>query len=215
MAIVGISGSPIINGNIDRMTKALLEQSGRKAKFINLSTLHFEPCRACAHLCAVTNMCGRKDDLHPHLEDIRDADALVLSSPIHNSNMTGWMFSFVTRLWCFYHVKELLKDKPAVFVSTGIGDKRRQIGSQAFQDTVTHGHKLNVLGHIHYRSMIPPCLKCGAGQYCQIGGLWRMVGRNEEALKNFEFTQDKFRRWEDDPETVAKIKRYGEILSRI
>ena len=48
MTIVGISGSPIPNGNTDRMTKAILEESGKEAKFINLSTLSYTPCRACA-----------------------------------------------------------------------------------------------------------------------------------------------------------------------
>ena len=36
MAIVGISGSPIIDGNTDRMTMAILDKSGRDTKFINL-----------------------------------------------------------------------------------------------------------------------------------------------------------------------------------
>jgi len=40
-----------------------------------------------------------------------------------------------------------------------------------------------------------------------------MVGQNEEALKKFEITPDKFRRWEDDKQTVDEAKRYGKILS--
>lgn len=100
MAIVGVSGSPIVGGNTDRIIKALLEKSGKKAVFINLSKLRFSPCRGCAHLCATTNMCGRKDGLQLYLKDIRDAEALVLGSPIHNGNMTGWMFSLPARGVC-------------------------------------------------------------------------------------------------------------------
>ena len=94
MAIVGISGSPIVEGNVDRMTKAILQGSGKESKFINLSKLKFGPCRGCAHNCATTAMCGVKDELHPYLEDIRDAEALVLSTPVHHHFMTAWMYSF-------------------------------------------------------------------------------------------------------------------------
>jgi len=61
--IFGISGSPIINGNTDRIVKAILKESGRDSKFIDLSKLNFGSCRGCAHNCATTAMCGVKDDL--------------------------------------------------------------------------------------------------------------------------------------------------------
>jgi multimeric flavodoxin WrbA len=159
-------------------------------------------------------MCGIEDDLLPYLEEIRDAEALVLSSPIHHGNMTGWMYSFFTRLWCFGHMSVLLRDRPTVFVSTGIGEEERQRGSQAFQDRFARGHRLDVLGHLYYRSLIPPCLKCGAGHLCRRGGLWYLLGKDEEALKNFQFTPDKFRRWEDCPRMVAEVERYGQLLAK-
>ena len=81
MAIVGISGSPIIGGNVDRMTQRILELSCKETEFINLSKLKFFPCRGCAHKCATSAMCGVKDELHPYLEMIRDAEALVIASP--------------------------------------------------------------------------------------------------------------------------------------
>ena len=83
MTVVGVSGSPIVDGNTDRMTKALLEQSGKDHMFINLSTLRYDPCRACAHLCARTNICPLDDDLEPYFEPLMNAEALVLSTPIH------------------------------------------------------------------------------------------------------------------------------------
>ncbi len=58
MSIVGISGSPIPGGNTDRLVQSLLEQTGREHQFVNLSTLDFVPCRACAHLCAKSNICS-------------------------------------------------------------------------------------------------------------------------------------------------------------
>jgi len=72
-----------------------------------------------------------------------------------------------------------------------------------------------VLGHIYFRSLVPPCFKCGKGDTCQWGGLWRMVGRDAEALGEFEITPDKFRRWEDDEQMVGEVMKYGRMLAEI
>jgi len=196
------------------MTKALLEQSTRDTAFINLSKLAFSPCRGCAHNCATTAMCGVKDDLHAYLADIRDADALVISSPIHHGTMTAWMYSFFSRLWCFLHENKTLIKRPVLFVSTGI-DAISEQGPQTFNASLVKEHAFHVLGHLYFQSLVPPCFKCGKGDVCQWGGLWRMVGRDLGALRQFEITPDKFRRWEDDEQTVDEVKKYGKILSEI
>jgi multimeric flavodoxin WrbA len=214
MAIIGISGSPIINGNTDRMTKSILEESCRDTKFLNLSQLAFGSCRGCAHNCATTSMCGVKDELHPHLQDIRDAEAFVFSSPVHHGTMTAWMYSFFSRMWCFLHENKTLNNKPVVFVSTGI-DAVPEEGPKAFKASLVKEHKFNVLGHLYFQSLVPPCFTCGKGDVCRHGGLWRIVGRDEDALNQFEITPDKSRRWEDDEHAVAGVKKYGKVLSTI
>lgn len=37
--------------------------------------------------------------------------------------------------------------------------------------------------------------KCGMGNQCKVGGLWAIVGFDEEKLRNFKVTEDKFKRW--------------------
>ena len=214
MAIVAVSGSPIKNSNTDRIIIKMLEESGKETLFIKLSKLSFYPCRACVQLCGTTNMCGAKDELQPFIKDIRDADALILGSPIHDGQMTGWMYSFITRMWCLHHVNCLLEDKPTIFVATGLGGNPERKGSDIF-GTFIREYRPKIIGEIYYQSKIAPCLRCGAATYCRVGGLWKMLGQSEEALKNFEFTPDKFRKWEDDPDTVKKIEQYGKILSEI
>lgn len=213
MTIVGVSGSPIVDGNTDRIVKALLEQSGKEYIFVNLSTLRYDPCRACAHLCARTNMCPVDDDLKPYLEPILNSEALILGTPVHAANVTGWMFSFITRLWCFHHVKNLLSDKPVVLVVTGLFNGSRKVVERFEQLFVDWYHPVKVIGHIYYVSHTPPCFKCGIGNLCKVGGLWAMVDFSEKRLKEFKVTREKFRRWEDDPGTVGEIARYAKILS--
>jgi len=215
MAIIGISGSPIIDGNTDRMTKAILEKSGRETEFINLSKLKFFPCRGCAHNCATTAMCGVKDELHPYLKDIRDAEALVISSPRHHGDMTAWMYSFFSRLWCFLHENNSLKNKPVILISVGVKDIAK--GRETFRASMIKEHKFDVLGEINYNSLNFPCLTCGAGDYCKSphAGLWNYLNNDEEALRNFEFTPEQFRKWEDDEDIVNSVNKYAEMLSKI
>ena len=215
MSIIGISGSPIINGNADRITKAVLEESGRDTKFINLCKIKFSPCRGCAHLCATTAMCGQKDELHPLIAELRDAEALVFASPRHHGDMTAWMYGFFSRLWCFLHDNHTLKNKPVVFVSTGIRDVAGDRGT--FRASMVQEHEFNVLGEIYYNSLNFPCLTCKMGHYCKNphAGLWGYLGKDEDALRNFEFTPDKFNRYEDDFDIVEQVKKYGKILCEI
>jgi multimeric flavodoxin WrbA len=216
MAIVGISGSPIIGGNTDRLVKSLLEQSGREHTFVNLSTLTFAPCRGCPHLCAKTNMCGHKDDLWPYLKPILDADALVLATPFHGSNITAWLYSFISRLWCFHHVKNLLEGKPVLLVATALFEKSKERGVQRFEDLfVNRAHRMRHLGTLFHATNIPPCFNCGVGNQCKVGGLWRMVGRDEEKLRNFKVTPEMYTRWEDCPQTVAEVERYARVLGEL
>jgi multimeric flavodoxin WrbA len=215
-AIVGLSGSPILNGNTDRIVKAILEQSGQDYSFVNLSTLRYDPCRACAHLCAKTNLCPVDDDLKPYFEPIMNAKALVLGTPIHGGQITGWMYSFTTRLSCFSHVRHPLRDKPVLLVVTGLGRGGETRSVQRFTENVSEQSRgARVIGHIYYASYTPPCYKCGMGHVCQVGGLWGMLGRSEERLREWKLTPEMFRRWEDCPATVEKVARYAQTLSEL
>jgi hypothetical protein len=40
-----------------------------------------------------------------------------------------------------------------------------------------------------------------------------MVGRDEEKLRNYKVTSDKFKHWEDCPRTVTEVERYAHVLA--
>ncbi|MHC4540610.1 MAG: flavodoxin family protein [Planctomycetota bacterium] len=218
MAVLGVSGSPKVGGNTDRMIKAVLEKSGKETDFINLSTLRFDPCRGCCHLCASTNICGRKDKLHPYLKLVLESEALVLGTPYQLGMPTGFMYNFLTRLECFHHVKILIVDKPAILISVGCKQEEIQDkeGIPTFERMVTHSDQIKSLGHIYFNSQSPPCLACGEGRNCYNGGLWKYVlEQDENKLRDFEFTPDKFKKWEDYPQIVEEVNRHGKILAEL
>lgn len=218
MAILGISGSPKTGGNTDRMVKAVLEKSGKETNFVNLSKLRFDPCRGCCHLCASTSMCGVKDELHPYLPLVRDAEALVLGTPIQLGNPTGFMFNFLTRLECFHHIHIALEEKPAVLISAGLKKKELQIpeGIERFETMAAHSHQIRPLGHIYFHSESPPCFKCGEGQHCKVGGYWKyVIEKDENKLNSIPVSTDLIKHWEDNPQIVEEIDLYGNILKEL
>ncbi|MFC1780686.1 flavodoxin family protein [Planctomycetota bacterium] len=218
MAVLGVSGSPKVGGNTDRMIKAVLEKSGRETDFINLSTLRFDPCRGCCHLCASTNMCGIKDEIHPYLQLVLEAEALVLGTPFQLGMPTGFMFNFLTRLECFHHVKIALADKPAILISVGCKPKELQIneGIARFESMVTHSDQISSLGHIYFHSESPPCLRCGEGHNCYVGGLWKYVlGEDENKLKNFNVSTEMIQNWEDNPQIVEEVNSCSKLLAEL
>jgi multimeric flavodoxin WrbA len=218
MMILGISGSPKVGGNTDSMVKAVLEKSGAETHFINLSRLRFDPCRGCCHLCASTNKCGVKDDLIPCLELVREADALVLGTPFQVGMPTGFMYSFLTRLMCFHHVDLVLHNKPAILVSAGVKpiELQQNEGIYGFEKMVEHSKQIKSYGHIYFNSASPPCLRCGEGERCYNGGLYKYVlNKDKNRLRDFNVSTEMIQNWEDCPQTVDKVSRYGKVLKEL
>jgi hypothetical protein len=124
------------------------------------------------------------------------------------------MFMFLSRIWCFHHLKNLLEDKPLLLVVTALHRKSEHGAVRRFEEAAQRrGGKMHHLGTIFHATEIPPCYKCGLSRQCKVGGLWDMVGHDEEKLRNFKVTPDKFKRWEDCPRTVAEVRRFAQVLA--
>lgn len=59
--VIGISGSPTINANTDRLILEILDSTGIDSEFIKLSEIDIGPCTACME-CVPTNECPIEDD---------------------------------------------------------------------------------------------------------------------------------------------------------
>ncbi|MBR3303167.1 MAG: flavodoxin family protein [Bacteroidales bacterium] len=136
--IVIIDGGPRGGFNTASMLQKFAE--GAKAasrdievKMIRLYSLDYKGCMSCM-ACKIkgraSNVCKYKDNLTPILEEIAQADGLVLGSPIYFGNITGQMQAFLERLafpWLSYNDYSLTAPKrmPVVLIETMNGTPER------------------------------------------------------------------------------------------
>jgi len=122
--ILGISGSPVKNGNVetflDRMLESVSSTPGVGTKAVHLSRLKVEDCIHC-NFCVSKQVEGRycslEDDAQKIFEKVESADILVLASPVYLMRTSGHMASLMDRLRVFIFgnlVGGKMKDKIGV-----------------------------------------------------------------------------------------------------
>lgn len=102
MKVVAINGSPRKGGNTELMLKKVLEaveKHGVETQFIQIGGTNIHGCRGCWACKSLQNRkCVCDDDiLNGILEDVFNADAIVLGTPSYFSDMTPELKSFIDR----------------------------------------------------------------------------------------------------------------------
>ncbi|NYT16279.1 MAG: flavodoxin family protein [Methanomassiliicoccales archaeon] len=108
MNILAINGSPRKDGRTSALLKFLMETGvgmGCSCEFIHLIDLDIEDCRACM-VCKESGECAVDDDMKSLYDRIREADILMLGSPIYMGAESGRMKCFLDRLYAFLVRKE-------------------------------------------------------------------------------------------------------------
>ncbi len=210
MKVIGFSaGSVGREGNVDRMVKAILEKSGHEAEFVKLADLSYSGCKGCVQLCARPQVCKLEDDAQPYYEKVKEADAVVIGTPVYFDTMTSMAWSFVERFFGYRHVDIPIAGKPFVAVVGGA----MMLDSAVEQlQKVLGAFEVNLVDTVRFQSKVPPCFKCGRHKECEIGGLYKMLG---DAAKELTITKEMFTQWEDDAATAAAIDAAAEKLKNI
>lgn len=141
--IVIIDGGPRRNFNTASMLQKFAEGANSvsneiEVKTVRLYGLDYKGCMSCM-ACKIkgkaSNVCKFKDALTPVLEEIAEADGLVLGSPIYFGDVTGQMRAFLERLafpWLSYNDYSMTAPKrmPVVLVETmnGLPDRNNSQG---------------------------------------------------------------------------------------
>ena len=188
--IIIIDGGPRKNFNTASMLKKFAEGAMSvsdkiEVKNVRLYGLDYKGCMSCM-VCKIkgkaSNVCKFKDALTPVLEEIAEADGLVLGSPIYFGDVTGQMRTFLERLafpWLSYNDYSLTAPKrmPVVLMETMNGTPERN-NSQGY----------------------------GSMEYCiqtALGEPERLIAYNTYQVKNYErfelasFSEEAKRQWRD------------------
>lgn len=115
---------------------------------------------ACKVKGRASNVCRFRDALTPVLEEIAQADALVLGSPIYFGDVTGQMRSFLERLafpWLSYNDYSMTAPKrmPVLLVETMNGTPERNnsngYGSMAYSIAAALGKPERLVAYNTYQ----------------------------------------------------------------
>lgn len=149
MNVVAFNGSPKENGNTAAALKlvgAELEAAGISVKIVHVGNQLIRGCIAC-NGCAknLNERCVLEgDDVNGWIQLMKEADGILLGSPVHFSSIGGTMKSFLDRAFYVTGVnKSMLRHK----VGASVVAVRRSGGVTTFDD-LNH--------YINYAEMLQP-----------------------------------------------------------
>ena len=187
--IMIIDGGPRKNMNTAAMLSKVAEgaaQAGAAVKIVRLYDMGYKGCISCL-ACKIkgkaSNVCKFKDALTPVLEEIAQADGLVLGSPIYFGDVTGQMRTFLERLafpWLSYNDYSMTAPKkmPVLLIETMNGLPER--------------NNSNGYGSMEY------CIKAALGEPEHLNAYNTYQVRNYDNFELAGFSEEAKRQWRDE-----------------
>lgn len=127
--IACLLGSPRSGGNSETIARKIIETAeamGASADIFALCNMDFKGCCACLACKKGLDECAVQDDLTGALDAIRDADILIVASPVYFGQITGVMKMAIDRMYSFVDVgyltggnrTRLAEGKKCVWITT-------------------------------------------------------------------------------------------------
>jgi multimeric flavodoxin WrbA len=104
MKIICLLGSPRTKGNSAALAKRFCDTAGKlgaQIQTFELNKLNYRDCQACMACKTKLDKCVLQDDLAGVLDSIRDADVLVMTTPIYYGDVTGPVKAFIDRTYSY------------------------------------------------------------------------------------------------------------------
>lgn len=143
MKVAAFLGSPRENGNTELLLNSALEgvrEQGHDTAVFNPNLLNFRPCQNCGG-CDETGICVFRDDMDAIYRAIREADRIILASPIFFFGLSAQAKAMIDRCQSFWCEKYLLK-KPIAAGPFGrkgllllVGGMKREEGVRCSETT--------------------------------------------------------------------------------
>ncbi len=99
MKVIGIVGSPRKNGNTEILTAHTLKaigEEGLETELTRLAGLEIKPCLACT-VCMKEERCPIEDDLFPIYLKMKEADGIILASPVYYGSASALIKAVMER----------------------------------------------------------------------------------------------------------------------
>ncbi|MFC1977268.1 flavodoxin family protein, partial [Chloroflexota bacterium] len=121
MKILAICGSPK-KGNCYSVLNSIQENfPAIDYKLLMLNEVNLEQCKGC-YVCVLRGeeFCPLKDDRDMIIQEISDADGIILASPVHVNHISALMKQFIDRLGFWGHRPRFF-DKYVMVMAIGAG----------------------------------------------------------------------------------------------
>ena len=144
MRVLGINGSPHKDGNTFKLISEVIRGvhgRNRRCEVVHLVDLHLDYCNWCGGCWETTpGVCPIDDGFMEHLQQVMEADVLIVATPSSTRSVTGYMKNWLDRFCNSQLVYEVNEDKHVTMRSRVPGGKRAIIIVQGctdlFQETV-------------------------------------------------------------------------------
>jgi multimeric flavodoxin WrbA len=104
MKIVAVLGSPRPQGNSSTLAQKFLESArelGAEVQVYPLNRMSFQGCQGCGACKTERENCILEDDLAQVLMDVKEADVLLLASPVYFGDISGQLKCFFDRTYSY------------------------------------------------------------------------------------------------------------------
>jgi NAD(P)H-dependent FMN reductase len=109
--VIGILGSPLPEGNTAKLLARALQgarDAGCATETIIVSNLDYQPCMEMM-FCREHDTCIMDDDMQQVYGKIRDADSIVVATPVMTMGLPGKLKSLIDRCQIFFMAKYVRK----------------------------------------------------------------------------------------------------------
>lgn len=118
MKVLIINGSPHVNGNVSVAVKELTNtfaKEGVETEEIQIGMHAVRGCVAC-YQCAKTGKCIFNDIVNEVAPKFKEADGLIVMTPVYYASANGTLISFLDRLFYSSHFDKTMKCGASVVV---------------------------------------------------------------------------------------------------
>lgn len=109
--VIGILGSPLAEGNTAKLLEQALKgasDAGCATEKILVANLDFQPCMEMM-FCKDHDTCIMDDDMQQVYGKIRDADSIIIATPVMTMGIPGKLKGFMDRCQVFFMAKYIRK----------------------------------------------------------------------------------------------------------